>query len=108
MKGPQLLGNLGLVAYGHCVSRRRVEDQCALARDQGLVVRGVVVGIDVALEPLREPLEKFERLPGRVGLDRDRAFSIDKIGAVAAKYCAGHIDCIGTGTESDAEGMSSF
>src|ERR1700756_6050414 len=99
MESPQLLGNLGLVALGYRVSGGRVEDRRALARDQGLVVRRVIVGIDIAVEPLREPFEEFERLPGGVGFDRDRAFRIDEIGPVTMKYRSRHVYCIGAGAE---------
>src|ERR1700756_5767508 len=85
-------GDLRLVAFRDRIGAGRVENQRALAGNQRLVVRRVVVSINVAVERLSELLEEFERLPGRVGLDCDIAFGVDEIGAIAVKYRSCHIN----------------
>src|SRR4029453_1300949 len=65
---PAFLGDLRGIALGYAPGARRIEDQRALARDQPLVVRGVVPRRRVTRTEGHEPLAVLQTLLALFGL----------------------------------------
>ena len=101
--GPALLGDLRRVALGDRPGARRIHDQRAAARDQPLVVGGIVPRRRIRREEFCELGVIFERLAHRVGLDRDVALGIDQHGPERVEDRARSIHRIRRCAEPDAE-----
>src|SRR5437868_12911227 len=103
---PALLGDFWRVAYRHRPGRRRVEDQRRLARDQRLVVRGIVPGKDVLRQEWHQPLHVVEDLLYRLRLDRGVAVLIDQLRAVSIEQRAEPVGRVAGLAEREAKGVA--
>jgi hypothetical protein len=92
---PALLSDLRRVTFGDCPGAGRVHDHCALAGNEPLVIIGVVPSCYVRGQERDQLLIEFERLPNRVGLDRNVALGVDQLSAKRLENRAGGIDRVG-------------
>ena len=105
---PALLGDFRRVAHRHRPGRGRVEDQRRLARDQRLVVRGIVPGEDVGRQERHQPLHVVENLLYRLRLDRGVAVLVDELGAVSIEQRAEPVRRVAGLAEREAKGVARF
>ena len=98
----------GRVALGHRPGRGGIEDQRALARDQRLVVRGVVPGKDARRKERHGLSEPLEHGPRRVVVDGDVALGVDQLEAIGVEHRADKLDRVAAGADRHAERIAAL
>ena len=101
---PALLGHLRRVTLGDGPGAGRVHDQRTLARDQPLVVRGIVPRRCIVRQERHQALVVVQRLAHVVALDGDVALGVHELRTEAVEDRAGGIDAVRRVAEADAEG----